>query len=262
METRELDRKVFDGWMMLGAMVIAAIFIGNVFAYLVNARAGATGFLTLFAVFAVWFVCLFGFFTLQPNMSAVLTLFGKYKGTARREGFSWANPLFGKRKVSLRAHNLNSDRIKVNDVDGNPIEIAAVVVWRVTDTAKATFDVQDYHEYVEIQTDAALRNLAMAYPYDTNEDEVLSLRGDIEEVTEKLQSHVQERVAKAGVEVDEARIAHLAYAPEIAGAMLQRQQAGAVVAARTRIVDGAALTQEPLSSLHPTGSSYQYHQYQ
>jgi regulator of protease activity HflC (stomatin/prohibitin superfamily) len=239
METREIDRKVWDGWIALAVLIVAGIILGNWMAYMVQARSGPNMGLLWVASFVVWIVCLTGFFTLQPNMSAVLTLFGRYKGTSRREGFSWANPLFRKKKLSLRAHNLNSERIKVNDVEGNPIEIAAVVVWRVIDTAKASFDVQDYKEYVEIQTDAALRNLAMAYPYDSNDETVLSLRGDIEDVTEKLQAHVQDRAAKAGVIVDEARIAHLAYAPEIAGAMLQRQQAGAVVAARTRIVDGA-----------------------
>jgi SPFH domain/Band 7 family protein len=239
METKEIDRKVGDGWIALGVLIVTGIILGNWIAYLAQSRSGPNMVLIWVAAVLVWVVCLTGFFTLQPNMSAVLTLFGRYKGTARREGFSWANPFFKKKKVSLRAHNLNSDRIKVNDVDGNPIEIAAVVVWRVTDTAKATFDVQDYHEYVAIQTDAALRNLAMAYPYDSNDEAVLSLRGDIETVTTELREHVQERVSKAGVVIDEARIAHLAYAPEIAGAMLQRQQAGAVVAARTRIVDGA-----------------------
>jgi regulator of protease activity HflC (stomatin/prohibitin superfamily) len=239
MDTQELDRKVWDGWIALGVLIITGIILGNWLAYLVQSRSGPNMGLLWMGALLVWVVCLFGFFTLQPNMSAVLTLFGRYKGTTRREGFSWANPLFKKKKLSLRAHNLNSERIKVNDVEGNPIEIAAVVVWRVTDTATASFDVVDYREYVEIQTDAALRNLAMAYPYDSSDEAVLSLRGDIENVTEKLQLHVQERVAKAGVVVDEARIAHLAYAPEIAGAMLQRQQAGAVVAARTRIVDGA-----------------------
>jgi hypothetical protein len=254
METKEIDRKVLDGWMMLGVLLVAAIILGNWIAYLAVNRAGPAAVLTWAGALVVWVVCLMGFFTLQPNMSAVLTLFGRYKGTTRREGFSWANPLFRKKKLSLRAHNLNSERIKVNDVEGNPIEIAAVVVWRVIETAKASFDVQDYKEYVEIQTDAALRNLAMAYPYDSNDDEVLSLRGDIEDVTQKLQAHVQDRVSKAGVVIDEARIAHLAYAPEIAGAMLQRQQAGAVVAARTRIVDGAVgMVEMALGQLNEKG---------
>jgi len=253
MKTHEMDRKVVDGWVALAIMVAVGI---GLFVWLISLgrHPHPIAVLGLILTAAVWFVCLFGLFTLQPNMSAVLTLFGKYKGTTRREGFQWANPFFTKKKLSLRAHNLNSERIKVNDVEGNPIEIAAVVVWRVIDTAKASFDVEDYHEYVEIQTDAALRNLAMAYPYDSSDDAVLSLRGDIEEVTEKLQQHVQERVAKAGVLIDEARIAHLAYAPEIAGAMLQRQQAGAVVAARTRIVDGAVgMVEMALAQLNEKG---------
>lgn len=252
METREIERGVWDGWLMLAALIAAGI--GLFAAVPVLKGIGAWVVVTWLLVLVSWVVCLFGFFTLQPNQSAVLTLFGKYKGSTRREGFSWANPLFRKHKVSLRAHNLDSETIKVNDIEGNPIEIAAVVVWRVVDTAKATFDVENFHEYVEIQTDAALRNLAMAYPYDTDDEEVLSLRGDIDEVTDKLQVHVQERVEKAGVIIDEARIAHLAYAPEIAGAMLQRQQAGAVVAARRRIVDGAVgMVQMALAELSEKG---------
>ncbi len=240
MHTQEMERKVADGWLILGAVIVAGLAL---LAWIIMmARSGQPQPLPLAAwglCTAVWAFCCAGFFTLEPNTAAVLILFGEYKGTTRREGFSWANPLFRKRKISLRAHNLNSERIKVNDIEGNPIEIAAVIVWRVTETARACFDVEDYQEFVEIQTDAALRNLAMAYPYDSSDDDVLSLRGDIEEVTARLQTHVQERVEKAGVLIDESRIAHLAYAPEIAGAMLQRQQAGAVVAARQRIVDGA-----------------------
>jgi hypothetical protein len=240
MQTPEIDRKVADGWLVLALVVIAGLALAAWLVMIIRSGPPTPWPLVAWGVGAgALLFCGAGFFTLEPNTSAVLILFGEYKGTTRREGFSWANPLFRKRKVSLRAHNLNSERIKVNDIEGNPIEIAAVIVWRVTDTARACFDVEDYEEYVEIQTDAALRNLAMAYPYDSNDDSVLSLRGDIEEVTARLQAHVQDRVEKAGVLVDESRIAHLAYAPEIAGAMLQRQQAGAVVAARQRIVDGA-----------------------
>jgi regulator of protease activity HflC (stomatin/prohibitin superfamily) len=188
---------------------------------------------------AVWSVCLFGFFTLQPNMAAVLILFGKYTGTAQSSGFHWANPLLLKKKVSVRARNLNGEKLKVNDLRGNPIEIALVVVWRVTDTARAVFDVDEFEDYVRVQSEAALRHLAMAYSYDTFEGDTLSLRGSVDEVSEALQKEVQERVARAGVLVEEARISHLAYAPEIAGAMLQRQQAEAIVAARSRIVEGA-----------------------
>ena len=187
----------------------------------------------------VWFVCLFGFFTLQPNVSAVLILFGHYSGTVLASGFHWANPLLIKKKLSLRAHNLNGEKLKVNDQRGNPIEIALVVVWRVTDTAKAVFDVEDFQDYITVQSESALRHMAMSYSYDTFEGDTVSLRGSVDEVSEALQKEVQERVSRAGILIEEARISHLAYAPEIAGAMLQRQQAEAIVAARSRIVDGA-----------------------
>ncbi len=188
----------------------------------------------------VWVILMCGFFTLQPNLSAVLLLFGKYKGTTKDEGFRWANPFMTKQKISLRAHNLNGEKLKVNDKRGNPIEIALVVVWRVKDTAEAVFDVEDYEQYVSIQSESALRHLATKYPYDTGENnDELSLRGSIDEVSNDLQDELAERLARAGVVVDEARLSHLAYAQEIAGAMLQRQQAEAIVAARRRIVDGA-----------------------
>lgn len=187
----------------------------------------------------LWVFIAIGLFTLQPNVSAVLLLFGRYIGTSREEGLRWANPLLSKKKVSLRAHNLNGDRLKVNDMRGNPVEIAAVVVWRVADTAQACFDVEDYHEYVKVQSESALRHLAARYPYDAHEHDELSLRGTTDEVSAALQGELSERLAKAGVVVDEARLSHLAYAQEIAGAMLRRQQAEAVVAARTRIVEGA-----------------------
>jgi regulator of protease activity HflC (stomatin/prohibitin superfamily) len=188
---------------------------------------------------AIWIFIACGFFTLQPNEGGVLVLFGQYKGTVRTEGFKWANPLLKKIKVSLRWRNFDGGTSKVNDLRGNPIDISAVVVWRVQDSAKAIFDVDHYEHFVSVQTEAALRHLAMSYPYDTFDDDILSLRGSPNEVSEALQREVQERVAKAGVRVEEARLNHLAYAAEIAGAMLQRQQADAVVAARARIVDGA-----------------------
>jgi len=180
-----------------------------------------------------------GFFTIQPNTAAVLILFGEYRGTVRKPGFHWANPFLTKTKVSLRARNLNGERLKVNDQRGNPIEIAAVVVWRVHDTARAVFEVDDYLHYVSIQSESAVRHLASSYPYDSVEDHQVSLRGSIDEVSHALQTELQDRLSKAGVVVEEARLSHLAYAPEIAGAMLRRQQAEAVVAARTRIVEGA-----------------------
>jgi regulator of protease activity HflC (stomatin/prohibitin superfamily) len=160
-------------------------------------------------------------------------------GTVRTPGLGWANPLYTKHKVSTRIRNFESAKLKVNDIDGNPIEIAAVVVWRVVDTAEAVFEVDDYNNYVHVQSEAALRNLATSYPYDTHDDQHTSLRGHTAAVAEHLKREIQDRLAKAGVEVLEARISHLAYAPEIAAAMLQRQQAGAIIAARQRIVEGA-----------------------
>ncbi len=182
-----------------------------------------------------------GFFIVNPNQSRVLTLFGRYRGTVRDAGFWWTNPFTAKRKVSLRAHNLNGQKLKVNDLLGNPIEIAAVVVWRVRDTAQAVFDVEDYVQFVEIQGESAVRQLASSHPYDDGQskDVTTSLRGSRDVVAQELQHALAERLALAGIEVQEARLSHLAYAPEIASAMLQRQQASAVIAARSMIVEGA-----------------------
>jgi|SRR5689334_3329874 len=180
-----------------------------------------------------------GLFAVSPNEGKVLTLFGAYAGTVRSPGLQWANPFYKKKHVSLRVRNFESAKLKVNDYEGNPIEIASVVVWRVVDTAEALFEVDDYNNYVKVQSEAALRNLATSYPYDSHDDAVPSLRGHTGVVADHLKREIQERLAKAGVEVLEARISHLAYAPEIAAAMLQRQQAGAIIAARTRIVEGA-----------------------
>jgi regulator of protease activity HflC (stomatin/prohibitin superfamily) len=184
-------------------------------------------------------VMLAGFFVVNPNEGKVLQLFGKYSGSVKRDGFHWANPLLTKKRISLRVHNFESSKIKVNDHEGNPIEIAAVVVWRVVETAEASFEVEDYKHYVEVQSEAALRNLATQYPYDAYTEDQKSLRANTLEIAGQLQAEVQQRLAKAGVDVLEARINHLAYAPEIASAMLQRQQAGAIIAARQRIVEGA-----------------------
>jgi regulator of protease activity HflC (stomatin/prohibitin superfamily) len=182
---------------------------------------------------------LFGHFMVNPNQGKVLQLFGEYRGTAKIQGLRWANPLFTKKAVSLRVRNFESSRLKVNDNDGNPIEIAAVVVWKVVETAEAVFEVDDFENYVHVQSEAALRNLATSYPYDAHDEHHVSLRGHTSAVAEHLKREIQDRLAKAGVEVIEARISHLAYAPEIAAAMLQRQQAGAIIAARQRIVEGA-----------------------
>jgi regulator of protease activity HflC (stomatin/prohibitin superfamily) len=180
-----------------------------------------------------------GLFLVNPNEGKVLQLFGEYKGTAKKEGLRWANPFLTKKKVSLRVRNFESSHLKVNDIDGNPIEIAAVVVWKVFETAEAVFEVDDYEHYVKVQSEAALRNLATSYAYDAHDDAQVSLRGHTGAVADHLKREIHDRLVKAGVEVIEARISHLAYAPEIAAAMLQRQQAGAIIAARQRIVEGA-----------------------
>jgi hypothetical protein len=193
---------------------------------------------TVLAILVVTFL-LFGHFMVHPNQGKVLQLFGKYRGTAKVQGLRWANPFYAKKAVSLRVRNFESSRLKVNDSDGNPIEIAAVVVWKVVETAEAVFEVDDYENYVHVQSEAAVRNLATSYPYDSHDENHISLRGHTSAIAEHLKREIQERLAKAGVEVIEARISHLAYAPEIAAAMLQRQQAGAIIAARQRIVEGA-----------------------
>nr|WP_206352088.1 SPFH domain-containing protein [Tautonia rosea] len=184
-------------------------------------------------------VGLAGLFTVSPNEAKVLQLFGEYKGTVRRPGLRWVNPFYSKVAISTRVRNFESGKLKVNDRNGNPIEIAAVVVWKVVDTAEALFHVDQYEHFVEVQSEAALRNLATGYAYDAHVEDELSLRGNTAEVADHLRTEIQDRLFKAGVEVIEARISHLAYAPEIAGAMLQRQQADAIIAARSKIVEGA-----------------------
>ncbi|HNR92856.1 MAG TPA: SPFH domain-containing protein [Dokdonella sp.] len=180
-----------------------------------------------------------GLFAVQPNVGRVMQLFGRYQGTVRDQGLRWTNPLYSRESVSLRVRNFESGKLKVNDSDGNPIEIGAIVVWQVVDTAEAVFMVDDYENFVHIQAEAALRQMATSYPYDAHDDKDIALRSHGKEVNAHLRDEIQERLAKAGVEVIEARISHLAYAQEIAQAMLQRQQAGAIVAARERIVEGA-----------------------
>jgi regulator of protease activity HflC (stomatin/prohibitin superfamily) len=180
-----------------------------------------------------------GLFVVNPNEGRVLQLFGDYVGTVRIPGLRWANPFFTKKRISLRVRNFESARLKVNDNEGNPIEIAAVVVWQVVDTAEAVFQVDDYNNYVKVQSEAALRNLATSYTYDTHDDSQMSLRSHTAAVADHLKKEIQDRLSRAGVEVIESRISHLAYAQEIAASMLQRQQAGAIIAARQRIVEGA-----------------------
>ena len=183
--------------------------------------------------------CLFGLYMVEPNQSAVVSLFGKYVGTVKDNGLRWNNPFYSAKKVSLRVRNFESGKLKVNDLDGSPIEIAAVIVWQVVDSAEAVFNVDDYESFVHIQSEAALRAMASSYPYDQHEEGQIALRSHPQEISQHLQEQIAERLGKAGVDVIEARISHLAYAPEIAQAMLQRQQANAVIAARTRIVAGA-----------------------
>jgi regulator of protease activity HflC (stomatin/prohibitin superfamily) len=191
-----------------------------------------------------------GFFTLQPNEGRVLILFGSYRGTVRTSGWHWTNPLNSKLRLSLRSRNFTSEKLKVNDKRGNPIEIAVVVVWRVQDTAQASFDVERFSDYVEVQSESAVRHLANCYPYDHGEENETTLRSSVEDVSLALQRELQERVNKAGVVIEEARLTHLAYAPEIAGAMLRRQQAEAIIDARQKIVHGAvSMVQMALTDL-------------
>ena len=197
----------------------------------------AIGATSLFALVLAFIAA--GLFVVNPNEGRVLQLFGDYAGTAKTAGLRWANPLLTKKRISLRVRNFESSHLKVNDSEGNPIEIAAVVVWRVVETAEASFEVDDYENYLRVQSEAAVRNAATSYPYDAYDDAIVSLRGATAAVAEHLKKEIQDRLHKAGVQVLEARISHLAYAPEIAAAMLQRQQAGAIIAARQRIVEGA-----------------------
>ena len=237
---RERVRSTLSGWAVI-PVLLAAEGIG-IWQLIATAQAGDGDTLLIvpwIAVIVTASFLMFGFFIVNPNEAKVLTLFGKYAGSVKQDGFHWANPLLSKQHISLRIRNLESAQIKVNDHEGNPIEIAAVVVWRVFETAEALFEVDNYEHYVKVQSEAAVRNLATQYPYDAYVDGQKSLRGNTLEVAGQLKTEVEERLAKAGVEVLEARITHLAYAPEIAAAMLQRQQAGAIIAARQRIVEGA-----------------------
>lgn len=198
--------------------------------------------------------CMLGLYMIEPNQSAVLSLFGKYVGTVNEQGLRWNNPFYGKRKVSMRVRNFESGKLKVNELDGSPIEIAAVIVWQVTDSAEAVYNVDDYESFVHIQSESAIRAMATTYPYDQHEEGQVSLRSHPEEISERLKHHLDERLTEAGVTVIDARISHLAYSPEIANAMLQRQQANAIVAARTRIVFGAvSMVEMALAELKKSG---------
>lgn len=247
----EFEAAPRNGWAMLPTVILMllgglAAFISGV-VMLANANSGRhdpapLGFVLLFGglltgITAIIFCS--GFFTLQPNQARVLTLFGDYRGSVKKDGFHWTNPFMKKLPVSLRLRNLEGERLKVNDKRGNPIEIAAVVVWRVQETAQATFDVDSFENFVKVQSESAVRHLANSYAYDHGEENEITLRSGMDEVSAALRQELQDRLAKAGVEVEEARITHLAYAPEIAQTMLRRQQAEAVIAARKMIVHGA-----------------------
>ena len=235
---RERENTALPGLPVAIALITTVIV--SAYALVQAARAEEPGTAAMWGgvlLLAVFFMT--GLFVVNPNEGKVLQFFGRYSGTVKQAGLRWANPLYTKKRISQRIRNFESAHLKVNDNEGNPIEIAAVVVWRVVDTAEAVFEVDDYNNYVKVQTEAALRNLATRYTYDTHDEAQMSLRGHTVAVAEHLKNEIQERLTRAGVEVMEARISHLAYAQEIAHAMLQRQQAGAIIAARQRIVEGA-----------------------
>jgi SPFH domain / Band 7 family len=237
---RERPLSALSGWLALAVLLPALCVI--VWLIVLEARSGEPvpwHIVALALLAAVDGVCIGGLFVVNPNEGQVLQLFGAYVGTVKEPGLRWANPFYSKRRISQRIRNFESQHLKVNDIEGNPIEIAAVVVWKVVETAEACFEVDSYENFVHVQSEAALRNLATSYPYDSHDEKVTSLRGQTAAVAEHLKTEIQERLEKAGVLVIEARFSHLAYAPEIAAAMLQRQQAGAIIAARQRIVEGA-----------------------
>ncbi len=235
---REKEVKGVSGWLMVVVLLAAVVAIAWAFAQAVQAESGPWIFIWLF-VFLMDVVCWFGLTVVNPNEAKVVTLFGVYRGSIKAPGFWWVNPLSTRRRISLRVRNFESGKLKVNDRDGNPIEIAAVVVWQVVETFEAVFNVDDYENFVHVQAEAALRGMATTYPYDAHEEGQISLRLSATEIADRLRSEIQERLEKAGVHVLETRISHLAYAAEIASAMLRRQQAGAVIAARQKIVEGA-----------------------
>ncbi|HEX2595528.1 MAG TPA: SPFH domain-containing protein [Luteimonas sp.] len=214
----------------------------------------ATMIVAGFVLGALALVSMIGLYTVQPNQAAVLSFFGKYVGTVKDNGLRWSNPFYSKRKVSQRVRNFESGKLKVNELDGSPIEIAAVIVWQVVDSAEAVFNVDDYESFVHIQSESALRTMATSYPYDQHEDGQLALRSNAAEVSKHLKDELQAHLLDAGIQVLDARISHLAYAPEIAQAMLQRQQANAIIAARTRIVAGAVgMVEMALAELQKNG---------
>lgn len=236
---REVEYRPMSGWLVLVIQLVALAV--SIYGFVTAVRPPGDAWMVIIWVL-VWVVNFFGwagFFIVNPNEAKVLQIFGKYVGTVKTPGLQWANPFYSKRRISQRIRNFETAHLKVNDSEGNPIEIAAVVVWKVVETAEACFEVDDYNNYVHVQSEAALRNLSTSYAYDSHVENQMSLRGNTAEVAAHLKTEIQDRLAKAGVETIEARISHLAYAPEIAAAMLQRQQASAIVAARTKIVEGA-----------------------
>ncbi|MFQ5526686.1 MAG: SPFH domain-containing protein [Thermoanaerobaculia bacterium] len=235
---RERAVSALSGFLALFALL--AILALAIWGFIGAASRGEVGGIVVWLlIFAVDVVCLAGLFTVQPNEARVLMLFGAYKGTVHLAGLRWANPFYRKKRISVRTRNFETGKLKVNDSRGNPVEIGAVVVWKVVDTAEALFNVDDYVNFVRVQSEAAVRGLATNYPYDALEEGEVTLSGHTAKISQQLCTEVQERLQEAGVSVLEARISHLAYSPEIAAAMLQRQQASAVVAARAKIVEGA-----------------------
>jgi regulator of protease activity HflC (stomatin/prohibitin superfamily) len=236
---REVESTPVSGWVMLPIQFV--VLVVSIFGFISAVQPPQNAWMVVFWVLA-WafnFLTWLGFFIVNPNEAKVLQIFGKYVGTVKAPGLRWANPFYSKRRISQRIRNFETPRLKVNDSEGNPIEIAAVVVWKVVETAEACFEVDDYNNYVHVQSEAALRNLSTSYAYDSHVEHQMSLRANTAEVAAHLKTEIQDRLAKAGVETIEARISHLAYAPEIAAAMLQRQQASAIIAARRLIVEGA-----------------------
>jgi len=249
----EKEIKAPNGIMFIFVLLTAQL---SAIAMLINSMLNANTVLIIISLLAAIaiFVGWFGFFMVNPKEARVMQLFGKYAGTVHDSGLRWANPFYTKMRVSLRVRNFESSKLKVNDKNGNPIEIAAVIVWEVTDTAEAVFQVDDYEDFVSIQSESALRNLATSYAYDHHEDDDISLRSDPAKISSALKVEVQDRLEKAGVTVIESRISHLAYAPEIANAMLKRQQAMAIIAARRTIVEGAVgMVEMALSKLEERG---------
>jgi regulator of protease activity HflC (stomatin/prohibitin superfamily) len=246
---KEIERKAANGIAVLLILVVVTVLLG---VFLIASIAAEDGVLIVGYILALAVVIFlyFGVFIVNPNEGKVLQLFGRYIGTVTDPGLRWANPFFTKKRVSLRVRNFETSKLKVNDNRGNPIEIAAVVVWKVVDTAEAVFEVDDFINYVHVQSEAAVRNLATNYPYDAFEEGEVSMVGYLPEISERLKHENQDRLKKAGVEIIESRISHLAYSPEIAQAMLRRQQATAIIAARRKIVEGAVgMVQHALDEL-------------